>query len=170
MKKIDFGQAIQILSNIGVIVGIVFVGLQLRQNQASVDQANRLDRIETMEVSIDNFARSRSWIAQDAEVAEIWLKANKGESLTELEGVRFAALCQEQLMAIALAYRRSRELGDDRNAEGLSLGAARLVGQANWDECWRPQSQRGDGVRALLIRVGYDDFVSSVEAEKATPR
>jgi hypothetical protein len=170
MKKIDFGQAIQILSNIGVIVGIVFVGMQLRQNQASLDQANRLDRIETMEVSIENFGRARSWIAQDSELADIWRKANDGENLTQLEVVRFGALCEETLWSIALAYRRSRELADDRLADGLSLGAARLVGRPTWDACWRPRSQQREGIRGVFLRLGYDDFVNSVEAEKATPR
>ena len=33
MKKIDLGQTIAILANVGVIAGIVFLGFELRQNQ-----------------------------------------------------------------------------------------------------------------------------------------
>ena len=32
MKKLDLGQTITILANIGVIAGIVFLGLEIRQN------------------------------------------------------------------------------------------------------------------------------------------
>lgn len=33
MKKIDLGQGAQILANIGVIAGIVFLAVELRQNK-----------------------------------------------------------------------------------------------------------------------------------------
>lgn len=36
MKRIDLGQTIQVLANVGVIAGIVFLGFQLRQNTAIV--------------------------------------------------------------------------------------------------------------------------------------
>ena len=32
MKKIDLGQTLTILANVGVIAGIVFLGYELRQN------------------------------------------------------------------------------------------------------------------------------------------
>ena len=35
MKKIDIGQTIGILANVGVIAGIIFLGLELRQNSAA---------------------------------------------------------------------------------------------------------------------------------------
>jgi hypothetical protein len=34
MKKIDLGQTVQILANLGVIAGIVFLGIELQQNNA----------------------------------------------------------------------------------------------------------------------------------------
>jgi hypothetical protein len=39
MKKIDLGQAITILANLGVIAGIVFLGFDLRQNTRSIQAA-----------------------------------------------------------------------------------------------------------------------------------
>ena len=36
MKKIDLGQAIGILANVGVIAGIVFLGVELRQTQQAI--------------------------------------------------------------------------------------------------------------------------------------
>lgn len=36
MKKIDLGQAIGILANVGVIAGIVSLGMELRQNNELV--------------------------------------------------------------------------------------------------------------------------------------
>jgi hypothetical protein len=37
MKKLDVAQKIQILANVGVIAGIIFVGVELRQNTTAVN-------------------------------------------------------------------------------------------------------------------------------------
>ena len=39
MKKIDVGRAISILANVGVIVGIGFLALEIRQNTNAVETA-----------------------------------------------------------------------------------------------------------------------------------
>lgn len=44
MKKIDVGQTVQILTNVGVIVGIVLLGIELRQNNAALGVQTRLER------------------------------------------------------------------------------------------------------------------------------
>ena len=36
MKKIDLGQTLNTLANVGVIAGIVFLGVELRQNTATI--------------------------------------------------------------------------------------------------------------------------------------
>ena len=41
MKKIDLGQTIQILANVGVIAGIVFLGFEIRQNNVQLDIQSR---------------------------------------------------------------------------------------------------------------------------------
>ena len=49
MKKLDLGQTITILANLGVIAGIVFLGLELRQTQSAMQaqayQTRALDGI-----------------------------------------------------------------------------------------------------------------------------
>jgi hypothetical protein len=37
MKKIDLGQTITILANVGVIAGIVFLAIELQQNNALLE-------------------------------------------------------------------------------------------------------------------------------------
>jgi hypothetical protein len=41
MTKVDVGQTIQILANVGVIAGIVFLGFELRQNNALLQEQAR---------------------------------------------------------------------------------------------------------------------------------
>jgi hypothetical protein len=58
MKKIDIGQAIQIVANIGVIAGIALIAVQLRQNNDLLGiqiRSNRLDRVtSTAEIVLEN--------------------------------------------------------------------------------------------------------------------
>lgn len=46
MKKIDLGQMISILANLGVIAGIVFLAFELRQNNAALESQSRLGHAE----------------------------------------------------------------------------------------------------------------------------
>lgn len=78
MKKIDLGQATAILANLGVIIGIAFLALELRQNnsllEASVRQAQN-DRIQ----------EGITQLYTVPGLAEILAKANSGQPLTDVE-------------------------------------------------------------------------------------
>lgn len=44
MKKLDFGQTVSLLANIGVIAGIIFLAVELRQNNELMSAEARADR------------------------------------------------------------------------------------------------------------------------------
>lgn len=46
MKKIDINQTIQILANLGVLAGIVFLGIELQQNNVLLGAQTRMSRTE----------------------------------------------------------------------------------------------------------------------------
>ena len=58
MRKIDYGQAAQVLANIGVLAGIIFLAFELRQNNELLDmqvRATTLDqRQSTMQLLVEN--------------------------------------------------------------------------------------------------------------------
>ena len=64
MKKIDLAQAVTILANVGVIAGIVFLGIELQQNNALLTADARRNRAAHVE---DNFAL----LATDPELASV---------------------------------------------------------------------------------------------------
>ena len=47
MQRPDLAQAIQILANIGVIAGILFLAIELRQNNEVLNAQARLQRAQT---------------------------------------------------------------------------------------------------------------------------
>ena len=78
MKKIDLGQAITILANMGVIAGIVFLGIELRQNNELLSaeaRATRLSvRLNENQLPIEN-----------PDLANALIKHRHGDELTEHE-------------------------------------------------------------------------------------
>jgi hypothetical protein len=81
MKKIDLPQAISILANIGVIAGIVFLGIELNQN-------NRLLASDTSIALMTFRVNVNQRYADDRELMEIRVKANRNEELSEVEELR----------------------------------------------------------------------------------
>ena len=53
MKKIDLGQTITILANVGVIAGIVFLAIELRQNNELLGQQARIASNEQWIASLE---------------------------------------------------------------------------------------------------------------------
>ena len=81
MKKSDLGQTVSILANVGVIAGIVFLALELRQNNELI----RTDARNAQNVRIQDFVQQVYTVPG---LAEIVLKIRKGEPLTEVEEIK----------------------------------------------------------------------------------
>ena len=73
MRKIDLGQSIQILANIGVIAGIVFLAVEVGQNQTSLEEANRLNERMIHDTALDRLMEFSALIAASEQVADIWI-------------------------------------------------------------------------------------------------
>ena len=79
MKKIDLGQTLGILANVGVIAGIVFLGYELQQNNEFLASAARATRHELRSVD------SNRVFFENPALAELLVKMQKGDALSESE-------------------------------------------------------------------------------------
>jgi len=78
LKKIDLGQTLQLLGNVGVIVGILLLVYELNQNRDLMEAQTRNAIAETIvQILIDE--------ANNLELGEIGLKIQSGEDLSALE-------------------------------------------------------------------------------------
>lgn len=78
MKKIDLGRPIGILANLGVILGILFVAVEIHQNSEALGVQARQDR--------QNVRRSiMARTVDNPELGRILHKAQRGEDLTSFE-------------------------------------------------------------------------------------
>jgi hypothetical protein len=101
MKKIDLGQTISILANIGVIAGIGFLALEVRQNNELMSGEARRSRTESSESAFRT-------IAENADFAEIFVKAGQGEELSAVEEQRFRAFWMALLLNLQSTFRDLR--------------------------------------------------------------
>ena len=86
MKKLDVGQVISILANIGVIAGIVFLAIELQQNNAVLEAQSRASWV-------DRQASLLETMAVNPELYEIMLRgASDPTSLSPLDRARFLAI------------------------------------------------------------------------------
>ena len=83
MKKIDLGQTISIIANLGVIAGIVFLAVEIRQN-------NELLRAGARESQAESRAGTLERWATDGELMQLRLKASTSDPLTTAEEWRVA--------------------------------------------------------------------------------
>jgi hypothetical protein len=81
MKKIDLPQTIAVLANIGVITSIVFLGIAVSQN-------NRLLASQTSVALMTFRVNVNQRYADDREMMELRVKANRNEQLSEVEELR----------------------------------------------------------------------------------
>ena len=84
MKKIDLGQTINTLANIGVIAGIVFLVVELRQNNAALESQSRLSHAEKRS---EYFVR----LSTDPMLMPIMVKDRAGQPLDDIEESRLMA-------------------------------------------------------------------------------
>jgi hypothetical protein len=77
MKKIDLGQTMNTLANIGVILGIVFLAFELRQSQV-VGRAQTRNEVSRAGMELNQFSATK-------EIGDIVLRSDRGEELSELE-------------------------------------------------------------------------------------
>ena len=81
------------LGGIGVIVTLIYLAVQIRQNTAQLRRNERYARNDAIDETVRGFNGFRLLLAGDAELASIWSRGLADpDSLDETEGVRFDLL------------------------------------------------------------------------------
>jgi hypothetical protein len=145
-------------ANIGVLIGIVFLAVEIRQNRESLDQANKLSLIDARATEVEQYNEFRSLLAQDKELSDIWVRGQNGETLDAAEAERFGFLCSSNLWLSVTTWERSIELGRLATAEGtVNLRAQRIATRPGLRQCWESNKE-------IVRGYGLADYVSAVDA------
>ena len=99
-----FDRWFSILTNISVVLGLVFLAFELRQATESL-ALSRTTLVNEFSAKAESAIRDvRISIAQSEETASIWLRGCNGEELSAIETVRYHQLVESFLMAIRDLY------------------------------------------------------------------
>jgi len=155
MKKIDLGQMLNTLANVGVIAGIVFLAFELRQNNDLLTAQARVARHELRSNDANRV------VLQNLDLASVLVKARDGESLTPSESLAVEKYLDQFILDwqfVYVEYQRGL-LG----AEEIPIQGWRdtLVEYPTMREIWKDRSSRG---------YYREDFVAWIEENVTNPR
>ena len=99
MKKLDLGQSVTVLANLGVIAGILLLVLEIRQN-------NDLMAEEAQRARAESIREAYVQLADNGELAAIWVKETDGGELTAVEEVRLGSWYIRGLVGYQTSYQQ----------------------------------------------------------------
>ena len=156
MKKMDIGQIVTVLANIGVIAGIVFLAIEVQQNQKSLDESNRINRAESLRTAVEYFNDIRMSLATDPELADIWSRGIDGQELSGVDGQRFNSTCQTLLWTYVMLYEQYRSLEQVSHLNGPLDSMRRDLKVPALKRCW------DERVRQDVENWGYGFFLEAL--------
>ena len=81
MKKIDLGQTINTVANAGVIAGIIFLAIEIQQNNELIASEARFNRLAIQTASI-------TLAVEHSDLAELLFRSRNGDDITPVEAYR----------------------------------------------------------------------------------
>jgi len=152
-----------LIANIGVVAGIIFLAVEIRQNQISLDRNSALmEREYLLEVAdslkaiADANDKFRLLTAGDAELAKIWLDGVAGKDLSEVDEYRFEQMCGILIWNSATIYRRMSALDQVDFVEAEErMTRTQIDTSPGMQKCWEANTY-------ALRLWGFDDLVDGV--------
>jgi len=142
LKKLDLGQTITILANVGVVAGIIFLAFELQQNNDQLQSQTRAN-LYRMQAEIQ-----RDIFTNVGGVTDLLVKAQGGQQLTAVELNRLAAFRGYVLRTIEFMFREDSE-GSRESADWMVIAFVSIPG---FREFWEQ------------TKISRDpDFVSFIE-------
>lgn len=149
-----------LLANFGVMVGVIFLAVEVRQNQIMLEEVNIINRFEARMAPVDTF---NEWIGirvQDEELTRIYMDGRAGKELTEIDEERFNTLCSREFWIHLKIHEGSIATGDTATtARHLDLIGGGLAQSAGYRKCWNL-------VKNQLRMYGANTFVDGIESRQ----
>ena len=159
-----------LLANFGVVAGIVFLAVEIRQNQDLLELSHQtmlreqeLSILNATHLEVEQFNNLRAQIYLSEEISELWLNGRSGEFDNAVDEYRYNQLCSAWFIANGLSYERSIVLGRPLVLEALPQESRFGIDMnPGMKQCW-------DRIAPFLISFGFDEYVSAVEDTATTP-
>jgi len=113
----------EIVGAIAVVLSLIFLGIQMRQNTRAMEERNKLERSAALDRHTDSVSRWRSELARNQQLTEIWYRAIKDEVLTEQEAAQVNNIFINFINTQRSNFERAKVVGE----AGLMQQTARSV-------------------------------------------
>ena len=147
MKKIDLGQAIAILANLGVIAGIIFLALELHQNNEFLEQQQRYTFLQ----NVTDFTE----FSVDADIARLLVRSDNAAPLSKVDSWRRCQIAFGLFFRWQWEFENLRIDGDTPATAGYRSGWQSM----ELDDCW--------AMHKGAMSPQFSDFIDSYVARLA---
>ena len=133
----DLGNVGEVVAAIGVVVSLIYLARQIRQNTAHLSQNTQTVRLSALEASLESGNQVRALLIMNPELSDLYVKGLEGYSLLDRsERLRFGTLLQNLLGALQAAYVRNEVLGLDPAAFAGAKDLDSMFSHAGVREWW----------------------------------
>lgn len=102
------------VGGIAVLVTLIYLAIQIRQNTAQVKIASDIARTDTYARSVESFSEFRSLLISDPEMADIFLRGSRDlGSLNPAESLRFYLILQQIFHTIQATIENTTATGTE---------------------------------------------------------
>ena len=161
----------EIVGAAAVLVTLIFLTIQMRQNNRQIAENTRVIRLAARGATQEAYSRFRTLIGSSPEVAELYLKGCADyRALSRAERLRFGSLLQEMLIAWNLQYLHFRAgFQEDTWQNPLLLGTLSQPGARYW---WDRNklvfdSVFVDAIEGLLLHASPSNAVAAQQGAAA---
>jgi hypothetical protein len=128
----DLGNIGDLVAAIGVVISLVYLAVQIRQNTRQLAQNTGAARLAALEATNREFNVIRNEVVRDPEVADLYLRGlREFGSLEPRDRLRFGLLLQNFFFTFQATFDRSAELGGPFGASHLDA-IVRHPGARDW--------------------------------------
>jgi len=102
LDSLKLSNWLTLIANVGVIAGIVFLGIEINQN-------SKLLRAESSFSMLQNRQIGRNQVFEDPEIAQLMIKGENGEPLSDIEQYRLTNRIESIIIGWEWEYRQYLE-------------------------------------------------------------
>ena len=148
----------EVIGAVAVVVTLLILIVQVKQNNRSLEESNRLNRASTIDRHADSISRWRGRLMENADLSRIWLAAVKGRVENEEEILRLNNIWIDFINTQRANFVRANTVGE----LGLAAQAVRSVAAETsqsdvFKKLWK--------ITSNWHRMASPEFVDAVDLE-----
>lgn len=148
----------EVVGALAVVITIIVLLIQVRQNTRSMVEANELQKASAIDKHPESIGNWRKEFIRDERIGEIWIAMRDGKELNEVDILRFDNMWVNFVNTQRSNFVRAKVVGEPGlSAQAVRSVALELASSPNFLESWE--------ITKPWHMLASPDFVNGVDAE-----